>query len=370
MKILQLVTKRQYRGAEVFAANLSAELIDLGHNLIFAGLYANDQDILFVEKADNRDLIEEKKGAFSIEVVRRLIILVKETKPDVIQCNGSDTLKYMVAASFFVPNIPILYRNISMISQWVKGRQKKVLYKALFKRIAHVTSVGNEALADFVRFFDYPEEQTSVIRRGIPLEEFNKEEAQSSLKKELKLNSEDFIVLHVGNFSLEKNHLFLVRVFASIRKKYPAIKLAFIGNGATFNEVKQEVSKRKLEATVFFLGFRQDIHKLLAGADMLVLSSRVEGVPGVILEAAAQKKPSVSTDVGGVREVLIHGKTGFIIQDFNEKEFENSIIELATNNQLRQKMGNESYNLVYQYFNPVRNAKKFESLYMKLSRRK
>ena len=367
MNILQLVTKRQYRGAEVFAANLSSELIDLGHKLVFAGLYSNDQDVLSVANADNRDLVEEKTGAFSLKVVRRLIDLVKEVEPDVIQCNGSDTLKYMVAASFFVPNTPILYRNISIISQWVTSRQKRLLYKTMFKRISHVTSVGDEALEDFIRFFDYPQEQASVIRRGIPLEVVDENEASLSLKKELKLNPEEKIVLHVGNFSLEKNHLFLVRVFDSIRRRHPGIKLAFVGNGVTFNEVKQEVSKRNLESTVFFLGFRQDIHKLLAGADMLVLSSRVEGVPGVVLEAAAQKKPSISTDVGGVREVLIHGKTGFIIEDFDEKEFEKRITELATNDQLRKKMGDESYNLVFQDFNPVKNARKFESLYLKLS---
>ena len=367
MKILQLVTKRQYRGAEVFAANLSSELIDLGHNVVFAGLYSNDKDVLTVGNADNRDLVEERTGAFSLKVVRRLSNLIKEVEPDVIQCNGSDTLKYMVAASFFVPKTPILYRNISMISRWVKNRKSKILYKVLFKRIAHVTSVGDEALSDFVNLFHYPKEQTSVIRRGIPMEEINKEKAELSLRKELNLNSGYQIVLHIGNFSFEKNHLFLINVFASIKTRYPSIKLVFVGNGATFHQMEQEVFNRQLESTIFFLGFRQDIHTLLAGADMLVLSSKVEGVPGVILEAAAQRKPSISTDVGGVREVLVHGKTGFIVQNFDEKEFETRIIELATNEQLRRRMGNESYKLVFQHFNPARNAKKFESLYKKLT---
>ena len=57
MKILQLVTKRQYRGAEVFAAKLSEELLKLGHEVIFVGLYKNNQNVLSVDNAEHYDLI-------------------------------------------------------------------------------------------------------------------------------------------------------------------------------------------------------------------------------------------------------------------------------------------------------------------------
>lgn len=134
MRILQLVTKRQYRGAEVFAANLSSELLILGHEIIFAGLYKNNNEILTVDNALNIDLALKKEGFLSLKLIKNLVRLIKTTKPDVIQCNGSDTLKYMVAASYFLPEVPILYRNISMISEWVDNTSKKVLYRNLFKK--------------------------------------------------------------------------------------------------------------------------------------------------------------------------------------------------------------------------------------------
>jgi len=77
MKILQLVTKRQYRGAEVFAANLSEELIKLGHEIMFVGLYENNKDILEVKGAENIDLIENE-SVFSIQLVKKIICLVRE----------------------------------------------------------------------------------------------------------------------------------------------------------------------------------------------------------------------------------------------------------------------------------------------------
>ncbi len=366
MKILQLVTKRQYRGAEVFAANLSDELIKLGHEILFVGLYKNDINILEVPGAVNIDLVKKKEGSFSIQVVQELRKTILETKPDVIQCNGSDTLKYMVAVSFLIPKIPVLYRNISMISEWVSKGVKRQLYKKVFSRISHVSSVGEEAIEDFIRTFNYPREQTSVIRRGIPLKEVDVNFHSEKLRIELGLESTDKIVMHIGNFSPEKNHEFLLDVFEEIKEHRPGIKLVCVGNGILFETIKNEIQRRNLQSTIYLLGFRKDIPEVLAASDCFVLASKVEGVPGVILEAGTQKKPSIATNVGGVSEVLIEGQTGFLIEGFDKKVFKEKLLEVLLNEDLRLKLGENAYNLVLNEFNPLKNAQKFEELYRRL----
>ncbi|WP_034888145.1 glycosyltransferase family 4 protein [Gillisia sp. Hel_I_29] len=363
MKILQLVTKRQYRGAEVFAANLSSELIGLGHEIIFAGLYKNDDNILNVDKADNYDLVSDKSGSFSIILVRKLVQLIKKTKPEIIQCNGSDTLKYMVAASYFIPKTPIVYRNISMISEWVSDGIKKHLYKQIFKKIDHVTSVGEEAINDFIKTFDYPKEKTTVIRRGIPIKDVDAISEAKKIRNRLGLADTDSIAIHIGNFSSEKNHVFLLDIFEELKQLQPNLKLVCVGNGVLYNFIKDEIVKRNLEETVFLLGFRKDIPELLASSDCFVLASKVEGVPGVILEAGSQHVPSIATNVGGVCEVLENGKTGFIIDDFNQDEFKNTLLKIINNQDLKTELGANAYNLVVQEFNPLKNAHKFEDLY-------
>jgi len=367
MKILQLVTKRQYRGAEVFAANLSSELIGFGHEIIFAGLYRNDSEVLAVRGAKNVDLVNSKSGMLSTNLIKAIVKLIKAQKPDVIQCNGSDTLKYMVAASFFTKKIPITYRNISTISEWIDSPLKLSIYKALFKRVAHVTSVGSESIYDLIKTFNYPEEQTSVIRRGIPIKEIKLKQTQFSLKNELELKDSDKIVMHIGNFSPEKNHQYLLDIFSEVKEKNPEIKLVCVGDGITFQNIKQQIKKQNLEDSVFLLGFRKDIPELLAQADCFVLASKIEGVPGVILEAASQRVPSVATNVGGVPEVLINGETGFIINDFNKEEFKLRLISLVANPDLNKEMGNNAFKLVHKEFNPIKNALKFEELYARLA---
>ena len=366
MRILQLVTRRQYRGAEVFAANLSSELIDLGHEIIFAGLYKSPGKDLRVERAKNIDLAEEKQGFLSPRLVKDIAHLVRLEKPDVVQCNGSDTLKYMAAASFFVPRVPILYRNISIISRWVNTRPKLILYKGIFKRISHVSSVGNEAVEDFISTFDYPRHQTSVIRRGIPIREVMDKKVISDYRDQLGIRQGEKVAIHIGNFSTEKNHAFLVDLFSDIKMVDDQIKLICVGTGEVFEEIKEEVRKNGLEDTISLLGFRKDVPELLAISHCLVLSSKIEGVPGVILEAAAQRKPSIAVDVGGVSEVLINGETGYLVEQFDLREFKKSLLFLMENSDERDRLGNNAYALVEQSFNPKKNAEKFEKLYGQL----
>ena len=366
MKILQLVTKRQYRGAEVFAADLSAELINLGHEIVFAGLYKNDKDILEVDNAVNLDISTASSNFLSISLVQKLVKVILEEKPDIVQCNGSDTLKYMIAASFFTSRVPIVYRNISMISEWVNTTPKKIFYKSLFRKVAHVSSVGKEALEDFVCTFNYPRARTSVIRRGIPIKELPGSKFNATLKDKLQLVQEDKLVVHIGNFSPEKNHEFLLDIFSEIKNENSHVKLICIGDGLLFENIKSLIKRRNLEDTIFLLGFRKDVPELLAACDCFVLSSKIEGVPGVILEAATQKKPSVATDVGGVSEVLIDGRTGYLINDFDRNSFKNKLMYLLFDEQANKKFGESAYQLVLEEFNPNKNAKIFEDLYQKL----
>ncbi|WP_423818753.1 glycosyltransferase family 4 protein [Salinimicrobium sp. TIG7-5_MAKvit] len=370
MKILQLVTKRQYRGAEVFAANLSRELIELGHEILFVGLYESSSEVLQVEDAINLDLVKYKTNAFSHKVLHRLIRLVKEKKPDIVQCNGSDTLKYMAFASFFTPNSPILYRNISIISKWLSKDLKVLLYRNLFKRISHVTCVGELARENFVETMNFPRDKISVIRRGIQIDKVNEEVARDKVINEFNLNENCQLVMHVGNFSPEKNHIFLIDLFSKLKTSNPLIKLVCVGDGIMYGQIKKEIEERKLIETVFLTGFRKDIPQLLAAADCLVLTSFVEGVPGVILEAAAQYKPAIATNVGGVQEVLIDGETGFLIDNFDQYEFSKKLVSLLNDDALRKKMGEKAHQIAVKEYGPKQNALAFEKLYYQLINKK
>ncbi len=367
MKILQLVTKRQHRGAEVFAYNLSRELIHSGVKIIFAGLYKNNQNVLELKQALNTDLISQKPAFFSFKLLNNLIRLINNEQPDIIQCNGSDTLKYAVAANFFVKKRrPVVYRNISTISKWLNSKHKKILYKMLFKKVDFVTSVGHLPLQDFTQTLQYPKEKTKVIRRGIPLLSLDKTVSKQEVINEFNLNQDDKIIIHVGNFSPEKNHDFLIESLEELLRSNENIKLMLVGKGVLFDTIKRKVETKKLTDKVILTGFRKDIPKLISASDLLVLTSKIEGVPGVILEAAVQKVPGIAVNVGGVPEVLIDNETGLLLQDFDKNNFKTNVFRLLRDDKLRQTLGKKAYNMVQTNFNPENTKEEFIDVYKKL----
>ena len=366
--ILQLVTKRQFRGAEVFAANLSEELIRKGHQITYAGLYsAPPSSTLNVDGATNIDF-NGKRSFISIGLLIRLVRFLNENTIDILQANGSDTLKYALLARLFSKRkFPIVYRNISIVSTWIGNNiVRKIFYKFLFSRVDFVTSVGQESLHDFRRSLAFPAERSMVIRRGIPITVYDRGTARRDLLQDLNLTDPVWIVAHAGNYSIEKNHEFLLDIFLLLKDRAPSVKLVLLGHGERYNFIREQIVNRALQNTVFQLGFQSEIGRYLAASDVFILCSKVEGVPGVILEAAVQHTPSISSDVGGVKEVIDNNVTGIIMKNFDAARYSSALLDLLSNRQQRLEMATRAFDFVVENFNPEKNTSLFIQLYSKL----
>lgn len=369
MKILQLVTERQYRGAQVFAAELSTMLSEAGHEVLFVGLYATKENILIAKGAKNIDLQGTKK-AFDYGLFKRLQQLIKETKPDIIQANGSDTLKYAVLVKYFNPQLHIVYRNISMVSAWTKDASlKKTINRLLFKKVDRVTSVGQQSLEDLVKTYGYPLAKTKLIRRGIPQLNFNPQEARNKTAELFGFPSTDFVIMHIGQFSAEKNHAFIIESFKKVIQQHANARLIFIGEGKKYKETTELVEREGLQKNIFFAGYRENVQEFLAGADVFVMGSTIEGVPGVVLEAGMQSVPSVAVNVGGVGEVVQNGKTGILLSTHDSSAFGNAIVSLMENSPLRTTLGSNAKEFVMKNYSLQNCLREFEWLYNDILKR-
>ena len=279
----------------------------------------------------------------------------------------SDTLKYAVLAKYFIPGMKIFYRNISMVSAWSQsGSIKRKFNSFLFKRVDFVTSVGQKSLNDLINAYRFPVERTKLIKRGIPKIEINKKSARTELSNLFGYNYADKVLVHVGNFSPEKNHPFLVEVFKKVVAKEPDTRLIFMGEGARLDMIKK--SCQKLSYHVFFVGLNTNVQKFIAGCDVFILGSTVEGVPGVILEAAMQNVPSVAVNVGGVSEVVLDGITGLLVQEHNSTLFADAVLKLLENDVLIRRMGDNARNLIAENYSLISCANQFEELYNSVSK--
>ena len=135
-----------------------------------------------------------------------------------------------------------------------------------------------------------------VINNGIEIEKFiYNPVVRITKRKELGLEN-SFVVGHVGRFSREKNHSFLVNVFAKLVKQEPTARLVLVGTGRMEKEIRQQVVKQGLTEKVLFLGARKDVAELYQAFDCLVLPSLHEGFPMVGVEAQAAGLPCLFAD--------------------------------------------------------------------------
>lgn len=367
MKILQLVTKRQHRGAELSAWNLSRVLLANGHEIVWLGLYQVTDDELTLQGAANLDLPGVKKSFLDFNKVKALKKIIRDNNIDIIQANGAETLKYAAAATIFKRRPPIVYRNISLVSFWMKNSlPKKILNGFLFSKAAHVVSVGQNAKDDLISVFPKLKNKASVISRGVPLVEVGKTAAKQKVIEEFNLKQETKILLWVGALSKEKNPLFIVEVMHEVVQQNQNTVLIMAGKGSMHNDIKNKIEQAGLQKHVILAGYRNDLPQLNAAADMMLLGSFIEGVPGVILEAGLQSTPCVAVNVGGVKEVVDDNVTGVLIDKHVVSEFSKFIIELLNDEHKRKRMGENAKQFVLTHYNEVKNTAKFESLYESL----
>ncbi|MBI3927728.1 MAG: glycosyltransferase [Armatimonadetes bacterium] len=368
LKVVQVVTRRQYRGAEVFASLLSEQLARRGHQVLLLGLYPPAEHHPQPAGVEFLDLGNPRRGINPF-LVLRLARELARLRPSVVQANGSDTLKYCSLARLISRRRwPLIYRNIGLASTWATSWWKRWLGRLMLRRVDRVVSVGRAAGADFALTYGYPPARVSVIRRGFAIDDSGLSWAQAcALLPGLKSVPEQAPrLVHVGSFTPEKNQRWLLGAFRGVRARVPDCHLLLFGEGPLRSACEELCRERGLQDCVHFLGLVPEARRFMAVCDLLVLPSLTEGVPGVVVEAGLQGVPAVASDVGGVREVIRHGETGTVVEPGAEAAFVDAVAGLLQDPEARRRMGERARAELAGEFREDAVASRFEELYRSL----
>lgn len=370
MRVLQLITRRQRRGAEVFASDLADVLVLRGYEVLVAGLYDAASPPLIPARAGWIDLDARADRRLSATTLAAVMGLIRRFQPDLVQANGADTLKYSALAKAVTRGTwPLVYRNIGVASQWLRHRPHRAWSRWLVGFVDHVAAVSDACRDDFLRTYHLEDRRVTTIPNAIRITEPpSTTEARRRLAELAGIPEGADLLVHVGSFAPEKNHLWLLDAFDRIRQLRPDARLVLLGDGPLRARVTDAVAARGLGDRVHLLGGRIDADVLVGGADVLVLPSLVEGIPGVVLEAAAQSVPTVATDVGGMREVVHDGDTGMLVRSGDLDAFVACTVDLLGDPARLRRMGAAARALVRQRFDIATVSREYESLYRRLGR--
>jgi len=175
---------------------------------------------------------------------------------------------------------------------------------------------------------------------GVDIHKFSSQQMSSNIRKKyrdaLRLDKKDFTVITVAELIKRKNIYDIIAAIASLSDK---IRLIIVGNGTLWKELKDYVKNEGLPKKVLFLGRRTDIPELLYISDLFVMTSLHEGLPKAMMEAMAMAKPVVAYNIRGVRDLVVDGKTGFLVPFRDVKRLAEKILFLYEHPDICKEMG-------------------------------
>ena len=203
-----------------------------------------------------------------------------------------------------------------------------------------------------------------VIPNGVDVSRF-----ESALPLDLSVLNivpESPVILSVGRLDRQKDPLLLLESFSILRSSIPNLHLVYAGDGILKTELLEVITQKHLEKFVHVLGWRADVPSLLKAADVLVLCSRWEGMPNVVLEAFAAGTPVVATKVEGVSDLITHRETGLLIPSRNPDELAALVFEVLKDSGLHSKMRHLSQSLAREKFTWESSVGDYVKLYESL----
>ena len=228
----------------------------------------------------------------------------------------------------------------------------------------------SEGVKDVLIRGGIPPATIEVIPSGIDFSPFDAVKERNFLRQEFRFAPEDYLVGIVAALEDHKGHKDLLEAARIIKLRASKIKIIVVGTGSLEVDLDQQARDLNVEDLVFFLGFREDVPRILASLDVFVLSSRLEGLGSSIMDAMASRLPVVATEVGGIPEVVVKNETGLLVPPYDPERLAEAIIQLYHDRGLAARLGKRGYEVVHERFSAEAMARRIIAVYERIAARK
>lgn len=253
----------------------------------------------------------------------RLKRLVQSSSPDVV-------LSFLHQANFYARLTARRYGSSAVVSGIrVADRRKSITWPDRWTsgRVDQYVGVSREVMRQHSEWCGLKDGQCCWIPNGVDLP-VAIDEAKRVTDR----------LLFVGRLTQQKSPQTLLNALSVVRRQGMLLTLQIVGSGPLQAELEQQVRDLGLSHAVEFLGHRSDVPEIMQQATALVLPSQWEGMPNVVLEAMANGLPVIASDIHGIRDVVVNGKTGVLVPTGDSTLMADAIANVVGNADLRSSL--------------------------------
>jgi glycosyltransferase involved in cell wall biosynthesis len=280
---------------------------------------------------------------FRVKYIIELALWLRKEKVDIVWINTVANSSGFLAAR--IAGVPSIWR----IAEGIEIGFTRPIHKfriPFLKSANRIVTVSEYNKRILTSLGIHPERIT-VVHNGIDLSVFQPPVFESKMIREsFKISEKDILVGAVQLISPLKGTLEFIQTAGLITKSHPDLHFIVVGSSRGnpsdieyFDLVKKTVAELGLGGKVHFVGWQQDVRPWISAMDIFVLPSYAESFPISILEAMALSKPVVATDVGGISELVVQGKSGLLFTPVNIQEMSESIKRLVEDCTFRDELG-------------------------------
>jgi glycosyltransferase involved in cell wall biosynthesis len=336
-------------GAEVLAARMGRGMQDR-FRLLFVCL--DDLGTLGTQlRAEGFPVhVVERRPGIDLRCVRRLGRLLRDEQVDVIHAHQYTPFFYSLLARLFYRRAPVLFMEHGRTFPDYRRPKRVLANRLLLRRRDRVVAVGESVRQALIQNEGIAGQRVSVIYNGVDLSPFERSFPRAAVRGELQVEPDDFVILQVARLDALKDHATALRALRRVLARIPHARLLLAGEGPELRAIREQVARENLGDQVRLLGLRSDVPRLLAAADLCLLSSVSEGIPLTIIEAMGAGLAVVSTAAGGVAEVVEHGQTGLLAAVRDDYGLAEAIVRLQHDRALRTAMGERGRQRAFERF--------------------
>lgn len=327
----------------------------------------NDMDVI-AEKTIYCRIRKKDNNWNKLSTLKKVAKIIDEHSIDIVVCQFRRPIPIGVLAAMLSKRKPKVVGVLHGIVGGKVGIARKVLNFFVYRRLAQLISVSNNGAVDIVKHnIGLASSDIVAVQNGLDCQRFllPASEAKKEIIKEIEEG--DFVFAMIGRLAPVKNHVRLIHAFNVAVENIHNAKLLIVGSGPLEAQLKSIAAELPSQSKIKFLGFREDIPALLKCLDAYLMPSAREGLPMALMEAMVSGVPVITSDIGGMKEVVGETKCGYLIDPDSIDNMATALTKmLAHSAEERMEMGSLGKARILDNFTAERMAAGYETIYKQL----